>query len=158
MNEHYLQNVIVIIDKLNSKTKVDYADIKRLMNNVNRPFLFEELIKNSDLHKYSSQDFKNWLPEIISFLQEANWTISKSKENIRSYEFYQRYFTYIRESLSNEETFVNDNLSEEQLLFLNNVAREKLKATTDDIFSNDIRIKRSKKNLADSTANYFENE
>lgn len=159
MNDHYLKNVKDIIEILNSKSN-DFSEMNRLIKNIDQPFLFEEIIKNSNLYKCSSLDFKNWLPEIISFLQETNWTISK--KNINSYKYNCQYLSYIKNIISNEQKFINDGLSEKQVELLNYSSRKALKDSTSNITVNpsrkefkgstsNITINPSRKKLRDST-------
>jgi hypothetical protein len=79
LNKHYLKNVEDIIDSLNQGSH-NLLEMNRLIKNIDQPFLLEEIIKSSDLYKYSSRSFKSWLPEIISFLHETNWSILKKRK------------------------------------------------------------------------------
>jgi len=108
INERYLKKFKIITDSLNSQF-VNYSELNRFIENINQPFLFEEVIKNSDLYRCSSIDFRNWLPDIISFLKETNWTISK--ENVELFNYNNHFLQFLKEILTNEEKFINQNLS-----------------------------------------------
>ncbi len=146
-NERYLKSYKVIIDSMNSGS-ANYSQLNRCIENINQPFLLEEIIKNSDLYKCSSLDFRNWLPDIIFFIKANDWDISK--ENINKIDYNNHFLMFLNDIFINEENFVSHNLSEKQAAILDNKSRLKYSISTKDIPISDIIIEMQKKEVADS--------
>ena len=148
MEKQYMDNANEIINSLNSNSQ-NYSQMNRLIKNIDKPFLFEELLRRSDLYNCASNDFKSWLPSIISFFQTTDWAISK--DNIKTYNFNYQYLTYVYDLVLNEEKFINNNLSQEELHRINSFLRKALNDSTYNINPNDIVIDHIKTYLNDST-------
>ena len=148
MNQHYMDYVKDIIDSLNINS-TNLSQMNSLIKNIDQPFLFEELLRKSELYNCASVDFKNWLPANISFFQVTDWTISN--ENIETYKFNYQYLSYVRDMISNEELFINNDLSEMQLRMENYFLRKTLNDSTYNINTNDIATEYIKTYLNDST-------
>ena len=158
MDRQYMDNTYEIINILNSNSQ-NYFQMQRLIKNIDKPFLFEELLRRSDLYNCASADFKSWLPLIISFFQTTDWTISA--DNIKTYNFNYQYLTYIYDLVLNEEKFIDNSLSEEDIHWINSYLRKALYDSTYNIHTNDIVIDHMQMSLYDSTSRekkYWEND
>ena len=147
MNERYIKNFKTLSNSLDSGL-VTNIELNRLVMNVMEPFLLEEIIVNSNLYKCSSVDFRNWLPDIISFMKGNNWIILEN--NYELFEYNNHFLHFLKEILTNEETYINNNLSEEEIASLNNKARLKYQRSIKDIPFNDIILELQNKELTDS--------
>lgn len=111
------------------------TEINRLINNVMEPFLLDEILKNSNLFNCASLDFKNWLPEMVSFMKGNNWMIIGNDNEI--FEFNYHFLHFHKEILSNEESYIKNSLSEKEITTLIDKSRLKFQLSITDIPLND---------------------
>ncbi len=56
MDKQYMDNTNEIINTLNSNSQ-NFSQMNRLIRNIDKPFIFEELLRRSDLYNCASTDF-----------------------------------------------------------------------------------------------------
>jgi hypothetical protein len=147
MNERYIKNFNSISSNLDSGF-VSSSELNRLINNIKEPLLIEEILINSNLYKCSSVDFRNWLPDIVSFMRGNKWIIVENNNEIFEYNYH--FLHFLKEILSNEETYIKNSLSEREIASLNDKARLRFKASIKDTPFSDILIELQSKELTDS--------
>ena len=153
MNERYVKNFTIISKNLDSGL-VNFDEMNRLIKNMDKPFLLEEIVMNSDLYKCASIDFRNWLPDIISYINGTNWAINK--DNIEPFLYNKQFLLFLREILTNEENYINNDLSERRLSELNDETRLRYNISTNDIPISDIIMEIQKSEVTDSANSYIE--
>lgn len=151
MNERYIKNFKNISSRLDSDS-LSQTEINRLINNVMEPFLLEEILKNSNLFKCASLDFRNWLPDMVSFMKGNNWMIIGNDNEIFEYNYH--FLHFLKEILSNEESYIKNSLSEKEITTLNDKTRLKFQLSIKDIPLNDLLLEIQSRELTDSVNAY----